>query len=252
MLYGDLEEAICHHALYFAIWKKYGCLPERYNWKLNAPDVKFYPLRPEFIESTYLLVSTTCYQSTVDKKENFSAIQILREINFGDFSSQKGRYSASTADFFSFLQYQATKNPFYLHVGKEILTSLNKLTRATCGYGTVHDVETQTLEDRQESFFLSETCKYLYLLFDTDNPINTMSERYVFTTEGHVFPVLDQFRTNVWDLQDEDLSIPRNSSTRNQKNQNQNCDFYQQESVQLPLKDHYLSQIFSQVGAELS
>ena len=77
VLYGDIDEAICHHALYFAIWKKYGCLPERYNWKLNAPDVKFYPLRPEFIESTYLL-------------------------------------------------YQATKNPFYLHVGKEILTSLNR------------------------------------------------------------------------------------------------------------------------------
>ena len=88
VLYGDIEEAICHHALYFAIWKKYGCLPERYNWKLNAPDVKFYPLRPEFIESTYLL-------------------------------------------------YQATKNPFYLHVGREILTSLNNLTKSTCGYGIV-------------------------------------------------------------------------------------------------------------------
>ena len=55
VLFGDLDEAICHHALYFAIWKKYGCLPERFNWKLNGPDVKFYPLRPEFMESTYLL-----------------------------------------------------------------------------------------------------------------------------------------------------------------------------------------------------
>ena len=27
----------------------------RYNWKLDAPDVKFYPLRPELMESTYLL-----------------------------------------------------------------------------------------------------------------------------------------------------------------------------------------------------
>ena len=45
VLYGDLEEAICHHAVYYSIWRKYGCLPERYNWKLDAPDVKFYPLR---------------------------------------------------------------------------------------------------------------------------------------------------------------------------------------------------------------
>ena len=50
-----MEEAICHHALYYAIWKRYGCLPERYNWKLDAPDVRFYPLRPEFVESTYFL-----------------------------------------------------------------------------------------------------------------------------------------------------------------------------------------------------
>ena len=34
---------------------RYDCLPERYNWKLSAPDVRFYPLRPELVESTYLL-----------------------------------------------------------------------------------------------------------------------------------------------------------------------------------------------------
>ena len=33
-----------------------------------------------------------------------------------------------------------------------------------CGYGTVHDVNTKELEDRMESFFLSETCKYLFLV----------------------------------------------------------------------------------------
>ena len=55
VLHGDLEEAICHHAYYYAIWKRFGCLPERYNWNLNAAEVKFYPLRPEFIESTYFL-----------------------------------------------------------------------------------------------------------------------------------------------------------------------------------------------------
>ena len=63
--------------------------------------------------------------------------------------------------------------------------------------GTIHDVETQTLEDRQESFFLSETCKYLYLLFDTDNPINTMGERYLFSTEGHVFPIEEKFPAGI-------------------------------------------------------
>ena len=32
VLNGDIDEAICFHALYFAIWKKFGILPERYNW----------------------------------------------------------------------------------------------------------------------------------------------------------------------------------------------------------------------------
>ena len=63
--------------------------------------------------------------------------------------------------------FQATKHPFYLNVGRDILHNLNNYTKAECGYATVHNVEDKTLEDRQESFFLSETCKYLYLLFDT-------------------------------------------------------------------------------------
>lgn len=55
VLHGDVEEAICSHALYYFIWKYYGVLPERWNWQQLSADVAFYPLRPELIESTYLL-----------------------------------------------------------------------------------------------------------------------------------------------------------------------------------------------------
>lgn len=55
VLNGDIDNAICLHAFYYAIWKRFGALPERYNWQLQAPDVLFYPLRPELVESTYLL-----------------------------------------------------------------------------------------------------------------------------------------------------------------------------------------------------
>ncbi|XP_022668483.1 ER degradation-enhancing alpha-mannosidase-like protein 1 isoform X3 [Varroa destructor] len=148
VLMGDVEEAICSHALYHAIWRKFDALPERFNWHSMNADVHFYPLRPELAESTYLL-------------------------------------------------YRATKNPFYLHVGREILVSLNSYSRAQCGYATIHDVHDKSLEDRMESFFLSETCKYLYLLFDNDNPLNQRFSSYVFTTEGHVFPIVKEFRTPV-------------------------------------------------------
>ena len=59
VLNGDVDNAICLHAFYYAIWKRFGALPERYNWQLQAPDVLFYPLRPELIESTYLLYQVT-------------------------------------------------------------------------------------------------------------------------------------------------------------------------------------------------
>lgn len=80
VLHGDLEEAICSHLLYYALWKKHGSLPERYNWHLKEAEIKFYPLRPELAETTYLL-------------------------------------------------YRATKSPFYLHVGREILHDIEKYTK---------------------------------------------------------------------------------------------------------------------------
>lgn len=145
VLAGDVEEAICTHATHYSIWSKYGALPERFNWNLKAPDVAFYPLRPELVESTYFL-------------------------------------------------YQATKNPFYLHVGKEIITSLNAHAKTHCGYATIHDVHDKSLEDRMESFFLSETCKYLYLLFDKDNVINVKHHDFLFTTEGHLIRLTSLLR----------------------------------------------------------
>ena len=55
MLAGDLDEAICTHAIHYSIWRKYDFLPERYDWKTTQPSVLFNPLRPELVESTYLL-----------------------------------------------------------------------------------------------------------------------------------------------------------------------------------------------------
>jgi hypothetical protein len=38
------------------------------------------------------------------------------------------------------------------------------------------------------SYFLAETCKYLYLLFDENNFV-LKDNRYLFSTESHIFPV---------------------------------------------------------------
>nr|CAD7194976.1 unnamed protein product [Timema douglasi] len=62
VLYGDIEEAICSHALYYSLWKHFGVLPERWNWQSLFADVTFYPLRPELVESTYLLYQV-CFET---------------------------------------------------------------------------------------------------------------------------------------------------------------------------------------------
>ncbi|XP_014484175.1 PREDICTED: ER degradation-enhancing alpha-mannosidase-like protein 2 [Dinoponera quadriceps] len=98
--------------------------------------------------------------------------------------------------------YRATKDPYLIQVGVDILRSLQHSARTACGYATINDVRDHRKADRMESFFLAETTKYLYLLFDTDNFIhNTGSEGeiidtqwgqcvvdaggYIFNTEAH-------------------------------------------------------------------
>lgn len=82
--------------------------------------------------------------------------------------------------------YQATGDPWYLEVGETIINSLNVYTRVNGGFASVRDVTTMELEDHQHSFFLAETCKYLYLLFDDTFLVGG---NYVFSTEGHPLPV---------------------------------------------------------------
>lgn len=68
-----------------------------------------------------------------------------------------------------------------------MVNSLNQYTKVEGGFASVRDVTTMQLEDHQHSFFLAETCKYLYLLFDDQFLVN---QNYVFTTEGHPLPVM--------------------------------------------------------------
>jgi len=50
-------------------------------------------------------------------------------------------------------------------------------------------------------FFLSETCKYLFLLFDEDNYLNQHgANHYIFTTEAHIIPLMAKLRKKVWDI----------------------------------------------------
>ena len=81
--------------------------------------------------------------------------------------------------------YRVTQDPWYLHVGEMVLEDIQRRCWTECGWSGLQDVRTGEKSDRMESFFLGETAKYLYLLFDADHPLNKLDAAYVFTTEGH-------------------------------------------------------------------
>lgn len=54
----------------------------------------------------------------------------------------------------------------YVRFGRDVLHSIQNLSRVDCGFAAVADVRTHRLDDRMDSFVISETLKYLFLLFE--------------------------------------------------------------------------------------
>lgn len=81
--------------------------------------------------------------------------------------------------------YRATKDPWYLHVGEMAMRDIKRRCWTKCGWAGLQDVRNGEQSDRMESFFLGETAKYLFLLFDPSHPLNSLDAPFVFTTEGH-------------------------------------------------------------------
>ena len=82
----------------------------------------------------------------------------------------------------------------YRDWGWEILQAFQKHSRVESGgFTTLQNVDTPRPNARKgnkmESFFLSETLKYLFLLFTDDEDILPL-DKWVFNTEAHPLPVL--------------------------------------------------------------
>lgn len=103
-----------------------------------------------------------------------------------------------------FYLWRITQDPKYREWGWNIFQSLEKNTRMMNGYGGIKDVQSNDIEhlDRQDSFFLAETLKYMWLLFqDPSNlPLAGIDDEhgtkkgifYVFNTEAHPMKVFLQ------------------------------------------------------------
>mmetsp|Transcript_22339 Transcript_22339/g.33387 ORF Transcript_22339/g.33387 Transcript_22339/m.33387 type:complete len:124 (+) Transcript_22339:135-506(+) len=91
-----------------------------------------------------------------------------------------------------FILNYLTGDPIYREWGWEIFQSIEKYCKTEIAYASLTNVdEPGSVEDRMESFFLAETLKYLYLLFDPDTEVDILN-KHVFNTEAHptrIFPV---------------------------------------------------------------
>jgi mannosyl-oligosaccharide alpha-1,2-mannosidase len=86
-----------------------------------------------------------------------------------------------------FVLYRITGDKKYQERGWKIWESIEKWCKTSTAYSGLQDVtsETSKQNNNMESFFLAETMKYLYLLFNTPDVISL--DTYVFNTEAHPF-----------------------------------------------------------------
>jgi len=168
VLLGEVAPAARTLNSFFLAREYLGFLPERFQfgaWKVDDGGGN-HLLRPELLESAYFL-----HRASKGFQNHF----------------RSGHNTHSMSDSSGWLW----SGDFALHL-------IEKLTRTKCGYGSPRDVSPETsgklkvgksqvrLLDEMPSYFLSETLKYLYLLFDDNNILHTDEERdWVFTTEAH-------------------------------------------------------------------
>jgi mannosidase alpha-like ER degradation enhancer 2 len=163
-LLGELVPAAQSLNSMFLVREWLGFLPERFHfgsWRLDGgmSGAGKHPLRPELLESCYLLHKAT---------------QQVGSDNNATGTSSGWLWAADWA--------------------------LRKMSaaRTECGYASIKELRTSTsgttdgsshgvrLSNEMPSFFLSETLKYLYLIFDEDNILHRDKDReWVFTTEAH-------------------------------------------------------------------
>uniref|UniRef100_A0AAR5P443 alpha-1,2-Mannosidase n=1 Tax=Dendroctonus ponderosae TaxID=77166 RepID=A0AAR5P443_DENPD len=88
-----------------------------------------------------------------------------------------------------FYLYRLTKDEKYRDWGWEAVQALEKHCRVPGGYTGIKNVysEDPQQDDVQQSFFLAETLKYLYLLFSDEDFYSL--DQWVYNTEAHPLPI---------------------------------------------------------------
>lgn len=88
-----------------------------------------------------------------------------------------------------FYMWRYTHDPMYREWAWDFKEALEKFCKTDDGYSGLRNVYQPFIKDDvQQSFFLAEVLKYLYLIFADDNIVNL--DEWVFNTEAHPLPIL--------------------------------------------------------------
>ncbi|XP_036598526.1 mannosyl-oligosaccharide 1,2-alpha-mannosidase IC [Trichosurus vulpecula] len=137
-------------------------------------------------------ITRTCHESYIRTDTKLGP-----EVFWFDFGSEATTSSPSESYYIlrpevveSYMyMWRLTHDPKYRQWGWEVVEALEKYCRTETGFSGIRNVYTMFPEhdNMQQSFFLAETLKYLYLLFSEDDLLSL--EDWVFNTEAHPLPV---------------------------------------------------------------
>ncbi|ESK93354.1 glycoside hydrolase family 47 protein [Moniliophthora roreri MCA 2997] len=111
----------------------------------------------------------------------------------GEFPPYDARYILRPETVESlFLAFRLTGDARYRNWGWNIFQAIEKHCRVpTGGYASIINVDEvpSRMEDKMETFMMSETLKYLYLLFEDAEALPL--DKFVLNTEAHPFPIFN-------------------------------------------------------------
>eukprot|EP00929_Paragymnodinium_shiwhaense_P077468 TRINITY_DN39894_c0_g1_i9.p1 TRINITY_DN39894_c0_g1~~TRINITY_DN39894_c0_g1_i9.p1 ORF type:complete len:917 (-),score=194.63 TRINITY_DN39894_c0_g1_i9:78-2828(-) len=166
-LMGHTQDAKGLFRSFQTAWRKFKWLPEVFEPHGNShhPVESGYPLRPEHIESAYMLQLTT---TTGQAEQDSASRQLVEE-------------------------------------AARIQRLMKVHSQQRCGFASVQDVSKGGLSDRMESFFASETCLYMWLVFSGER---SLLDHFVLTTEGHPIQIFAEEGKDLQALPDLPATVP--------------------------------------------
>ena len=161
---------------------------------LGAEDAETEALAQSYLKLAKHLTAL-CREFYVAQKSGLGPEEIAHDGNriFSTDNQNKQRPEVVEAIFY---MYRKTGDEKYREWSWEIFQAMKRGYRIETGWTAVNDVRHKVIynpnrEDIMNSFFLSETLKYLYLTFGSSNEID-LSE-WVFNTEAHPVKLSPEF-----------------------------------------------------------